>query len=51
MLKLIVVIYIIKFNNPQVLFAQGSDVVNANFQEILQEFFPKYLGIVLRRKV
>jgi outer membrane protein OmpA-like peptidoglycan-associated protein len=40
----------IKFNNPQVLFAQGSDVVNNNFQQILQEFFPKYLNIVLQEK-
>ena len=40
----------IKFNNPQVLFAQGSDVVNNNFQAILQEFFPKYLNIVLQEK-
>jgi flagellar motor protein MotB len=40
----------IKFNNPQVLFAQGSDVVNNNFKIILREFFPKYLGIVLQEK-
>ena len=40
----------IKFNNPQVLFAQGSDIVNPNFQQILSEFFPKYLDIVLQDK-
>ena len=40
----------IKFNNPQVLFAQGSDVVNNNFKTILRDFFPKYLGIVLQEK-
>jgi outer membrane protein OmpA-like peptidoglycan-associated protein len=40
----------IKFNNPQVLFAQGSDVVNIEFQKILTIFFPKYLNIVLKEK-
>lgn len=40
----------IKFNNPQVLFAQGSDIVNKDFKEILSEFFPKYLNIVLQEK-
>jgi outer membrane protein OmpA-like peptidoglycan-associated protein len=40
----------IKFNNTQVLFAQGSDIVNPNFQQILSEFFPKYLNIVLLTK-
>ena len=40
----------IKFNNPQVLFAQGSDIVNPKFQQILSEFFPKYLNIVLQAK-
>jgi outer membrane protein OmpA-like peptidoglycan-associated protein len=40
----------IKFNNPQVLFAQGSDIVNTKFQLILSEFFPKYLHIVLQDK-
>jgi flagellar motor protein MotB len=40
----------IKFNNPQVLFAQGSDVVNSEFQKILTIFFPKYISIVLKEK-
>lgn len=40
----------IKFNNPQVLFAPGSDIVNTKFQQILLEFFPKYLKIVLQEK-
>ena len=40
----------IKFNNPQVLFAQGSDIVNSDFQKILTIFFPKYLNVVLKEK-
>lgn len=40
----------IKFNNPQVLFSQGSDIVNPKFKQILSEFFPKYLNIVLQDK-
>lgn len=40
----------IRFNNPQVLFAQGSDIVNPKFQQILSDFFPKYLNIVLQEK-
>jgi outer membrane protein OmpA-like peptidoglycan-associated protein len=40
----------IKFNNPQVLFEPGSDVVNKDFRQILSEFFPKYLNIVLQEK-
>lgn len=40
----------IKFNNPQVLFAQGSDMVNLQFKQILTTFFPKYLSIVLKEK-
>ena len=40
----------IKFNNPQVLFAQGSDIVNIDFQKILTIFFPKYLNVVLKEK-
>ena len=40
----------IKFNNSQVLFSQGSDVVKDSFQVILKDFFPKYLNIVLQEK-
>lgn len=40
----------IKFNNPQVLFEEGSDRVRSGFQAILSEFIPKYLSIILQPK-
>lgn len=36
-----------KFNNPTVLFAQGSSQLTPQFQEILDEFLPKYFNILL----
>lgn len=36
-----------RFNNPQVLFAQGSPDITPAFQDILDEFIPKYLNILL----
>lgn len=36
-----------KFNNPTVLFAQGSSKLTPQFQEILDEFLPKYFDILL----
>ena len=36
-----------KFNNPQVLFATGSYQLTPQFCEILDEFIPRYLDILL----
>lgn len=36
-----------KFNNPQVLFATGSYQITPAFQNILDEFIPRYLNILL----
>jgi outer membrane protein OmpA-like peptidoglycan-associated protein len=40
----------IKFTNPQVLFDEGKSDVTPTFQNILKEFLPKYLSVVLREK-
>lgn len=37
-----------KFNNPQVLFATGSYQLTPTFCDILDEFIPKYLNILLK---
>jgi outer membrane protein OmpA-like peptidoglycan-associated protein len=36
-----------RFNNPTVLFAQGSAAITPQFKVILDEFIPKYLDILL----
>lgn len=36
-----------KFNNPTVLFAQGSYELTPQFKEILDEFLPRYFNILL----
>jgi outer membrane protein OmpA-like peptidoglycan-associated protein len=36
-----------KFNNPTVLFAQGSSTLTPQFQEILDDFLPRYFNILL----
>ena len=36
-----------KFKEPEVLFAQGSDELQPKFIEILNEFIPRYLNILL----
>lgn len=36
-----------KFNNPTVLFAQGSWMLTPQFKEILDEFLPRYFHILL----
>lgn len=36
-----------KFKEPEVLFAQGSGELQPKFKEILDEFIPRYLGILL----
>lgn len=40
----------IKFTNPQVLFDEGKSDVTPTFQNILREFLPKYLRVVLQDK-
>src|SRR5690606_8341783 len=40
----------IKFTNPQVLFATGKSDITPYFQEILKDFLPKYLDVVLQEK-
>lgn len=40
----------IKFTNPQVLFGVGSAEITPYFQEILIDFLPKYLNVVLQNK-
>lgn len=36
----------IRFENPEVLFEAGSDTIRPRFQDILRNFFPRYLQIV-----
>lgn len=40
----------IKFTNPQVLFKSGASDITPKFKQILINFFPKYLSIVLQEK-
>lgn len=40
----------IKFTNPQVLFDEGKSDVKIPFQNILKEFLPKYLSVVMQDK-
>jgi outer membrane protein OmpA-like peptidoglycan-associated protein len=40
----------IKFTNPQVLFDEGKSDVTLTFQNILKEFLPKYLNVVMQDK-
>ena len=40
----------IKFTNPQVLFGTGSSEITEHFKNILVEFLPKYLSVVLQEK-
>lgn len=40
----------IKFTNPNVLFQSGSSGITPMFQQILTEFFPKYLGVIMQDK-
>lgn len=37
-----------KFNNPEVLFATGSADLTPKFKEILDEFLPKYIDILIQ---
>jgi outer membrane protein OmpA-like peptidoglycan-associated protein len=40
----------IKFTNPQVLFPTGKSEITPYFRDILSEFLPKYLTVVLQNK-
>ena len=40
----------IKFTNPNVLFQSGKSDVTPIFQQILTEFFPKYLAVITKEK-
>jgi len=40
----------IKFTNPKVLFGNGSSDITNIFQNILKDFLPKYLTVVLQEK-
>lgn len=40
----------IKFTNPEVLFPSGKSTITKTFQEILNDFIPKYLDIILNQK-
>ena len=40
-----------KFKEPEVLFALGSDELQPRFKDILDKFIPKYLGILLEDTV
>ena len=40
----------IKFTNPNVLFQSGKSDITFVFQQILSEFFPKYLSIITQEK-
>lgn len=40
----------IKFTNPNVLFQSGKSDITPVFQQILSDFFPKYLGVIMQEK-
>lgn len=40
----------IKFTNPNVLFQSGSSEISPVFKQILSDFFPRYLGVILQDK-
>jgi len=40
----------IKFTNPEVLFPSGKSEITPKFTEILSEFFPKYLNVIMQDK-
>jgi outer membrane protein OmpA-like peptidoglycan-associated protein len=40
----------IKFINPQVLFPEGQSEITPYFKDLLVEFLPKYLSVVLQKK-
>ena len=40
----------VRFHEPDVLFDQGSTKIKPRFQEILAEFFPRYIGVLAGAK-
>jgi outer membrane protein OmpA-like peptidoglycan-associated protein len=40
----------IKFTNPNVLFQSGKSDITSVFQDILKEFWPKYLAVIMQDK-
>ncbi|HCW09372.1 MAG TPA: hypothetical protein DGG95_18610, partial [Cytophagales bacterium] len=40
----------IKFTNPNVLFQSGKSDITPIFQQILSDFFPKYLAVITQNK-
>lgn len=40
----------IKFTNPNVLFQSGKSDITSVFQQILEEFLPKYLAVIMQEK-
>lgn len=40
----------IRFRNPEILFAQGRDIVSPRFRKILGDFFPRYVEILRTKK-
>jgi outer membrane protein OmpA-like peptidoglycan-associated protein len=39
-----------RFYDTEVLFARGEDVIRPGFQDILQDFFPRYINIITSEK-
>lgn len=39
-----------RFREPDVLFAKGSEVIKPNFKKILDDFFPRYIKILMSPK-
>lgn len=40
----------VNFNEPDIFFEQGSSELNDNFKEILDDFFPRYVNILSKKK-
>ena len=40
----------VKFQAPEVLFEAGKDIIKPRFQEILTDFFPRYINILTKSK-
>jgi len=40
----------IRFENPQILFSNGSAIVNQHFKDILDDFWPRYMRVVFENK-
>ena len=40
----------VRFNSPEILFEKGKSEIRTKFKEILDDFFPRYLNIITRKK-